>query len=96
MEPIEAFLWDGEDSEDTTPSAEDTPIRDLLHIRTTLTCQRMIAELSTAPTAIRMGLPAFVAIQYGLEEMPEAVRDIMAASAEVVVEVLDEEEPQNG
>ena len=58
------------------------------HMRSTLTCHAMISELLTAPSAIRLGLPPFVAIHGGYDKLPDPLKQLTFSAASVCSKLL--------
>jgi len=58
------------------------------HLRAALVGQRMISEMMTAPTALRLGLPPFSAFSSDHSKLPEPLSKLLYAVAGVTREIL--------
>jgi len=78
----------------STKEQKKIPMRLIFYIRTVLICHQMIRELISAPKAIRIGLPPFIALgsrtkRYKSEE-PKLMDDLVHCASKLVLEILEE------
>jgi hypothetical protein len=70
--------------------------RQRFFLRTMMTCQRMIAEMVSAPHAIRSGLSPFSALSVGWDSLPEGIKDLIRATAKLCFECLGDDSARDG
>ncbi|MHA6203498.1 hypothetical protein ACXU4B_03625 [Dyella soli] len=85
FEPLEKALWSFMD--DRLLPYEGVSRRQLYHLRATLTCARMIEEVTCAPRAISMGLSPSALHEDGFSVVPKPFKELVRASLEVAMHV---------
>jgi len=86
FEPLEKALW--KSMADRLLPYEDVSRRQLYHIRATLTCARMIEEVTCSPRAISMGLSPVALHEDGFSVVPKPFKELMRASLTVVTRLI--------
>jgi len=62
--------------------------RVLYHVRAALTCHNLMAQLATAPSAQRLGMPPHAALRKGFDAQPTALKELDRALASIVIGLI--------
>jgi len=91
MDPLEDRVFEAFSIDKVNLDRAGTSQRIAFLLRSILTCSRMMAEVSTAPCAQRVGLPPHVALGVDARARPEAIDALWRITSELVVDLLSEE-----